>query len=163
MYDRSRKKFRSYRRECRRLLGYVQSITPNYQPDAPYRNETIKLYANLFFRPKGRDRRQLLQALLIKTEDIAAHIPDGLPFCRVLLTVFEENPARSEIILFYDEREYNTFRIRKDIRYQKWSVVSRPSLAESMGLRTTLSEQCCLEEVRNEEDNYRRCIWFYEQ
>lgn len=32
---------------------------------------------------------------------------------------------------------------------------------ESLGIATTLMECCYLEEVQNEEENFRQNIWFY--
>lgn len=163
MYDISRKKQRWYRRECRRVLRRVNRITPRYRPDAPFPDETIPLYANLFFKPKGKDRKALTEALLRKTEEIAAGIPADVPFCRVVLAVYEANVASSEIILFFDPHEYDVFWSRNNIQYQKWSRTESPSFARSMGLTTSLTERCYLEEVQNDEDNIRQTIRFYEK
>lgn len=157
-----RKKCREYRRECRRLLKYINSIKADYTPMPPfYEDEYIKLYANLFFKPKGKDRRELMAALLSKTKEIIAGKPEDLPFCKVFLAVYEENIAWSQIIIFFDEHQYNTFWNRTDIEFQKWTKINPPSLAESMGSKTDLNEVCYLEEVRNDEDNYSQKIWFY--
>ncbi len=126
-----------------------------------YEDEYIKLYANLFFKPKGKDRRELMAALLSKTKEIIAGKPEDLPFCKVFLAVYEENIAWSQIIIFFDEHQYNTFWNRTDIESQKWTKINPPSLAESMGSKTDLNEVCYLEEVRNDEDNYSQKIWFY--
>ncbi len=156
-----RKKCRGYRRECRRLLKYINSIRADYIPISPFYDEYIKLYANLFFKPKGKDSKELMAALLQKTEEIIENKPKDLSFCKVFLALYEENIAWSEIFLWFDEYQYSTFWNRTNIEFQKWTKINRPSLAESMGITTTLDEVCYLEEVRNEEDNYSQKIWFY--
>lgn len=162
MYDIGRKKQRWYKRECRRLLKYINSVKANYAPQPPLNfDECIKIYANLFFKPKGKDSRELMAALLRKTEEIIACKPENLPFCKVILAVYEDNIAWSEIMLFFDEHQYSTFWNRDKIEYQKWTKINAPSLAESMGITTPLNEVCYLEEVRNDEDNYSQKIWFY--
>ncbi len=164
MYDVGRKKQRWYRRECRRLLELIENIKPNYRPEPPFSDETIKLYGNLFFKPKGKSRRDIMSALLQKTEQIIVAAPYDLPFCRVVLVVYENNVAWSQIILFFEERYYRTFWDRTDIRYQKWTRVYEPSFAERMGLHTRLNGRCYLEQVCNDEENenFSQKIWFYE-
>lgn len=162
MYDIGRKKQRWYRRECRRLIKFINSIKPNYVPEPPLEfDECIKIYANLFFKPKGKYRRDLMAVLLRKTEEIIAGKPENQRFCKVVLIVFESNIAWSEIILFFDEKGYYRFWNRSDIQTQKWSKINTPSLAEAFGITTSLNECCCLEEIRNDDDNYSQKIWFY--
>lgn len=162
MYDISRKKQRWYRRECRRLIKFINSIKPDYIPEPPLEfDECIKIYANLFFKPKGKNRIELMAALLKKAEEIIVGKPENLRFCKVVLAVYENNIAWSEIIIFFDEKYYYDFWLRTNIQVQKWTKIYEPSFAESLGLNTDLSEVCYLEEVQNDEDNYKQKIWFY--
>ena len=162
MYDISRKKHRWYRRECRRLIKFINSIKPNYVPEPPLEfDECIKIYANLFFKPKGKHRKDLMAALLKKTEEIIAGKPNNLRFCRVILAVYENNIAWSQIIIFFDEEEYNRFWDRTNVQVQKWTKIDEPSFAKSLGLNTDLSEICYWEEVQNDEENFKQKIRFY--
>lgn len=162
MYDISRKKQRWYRRECRRLIKFINSIKPNYVPEPPLEfDECIKIYANLFFKPKGKDRVELMAVLLKKAEEIIAGKPENLRFCKVVLAVYESNIAWSQIIIFFDAAEYGRFWNRTDIQVQKWTKINESSLTDTLGLNTDLSEVCYLEEVQNDEDNYKQKIWFY--
>lgn len=79
----------------------------------------------------------------------------------MVLAVYESNIAWSQIIIFFDECEYNRFWNRTNIQAQKWMKINEPSFAESLGLSTDLSEVCYLEEVQNDEENYKQKIWFY--
>lgn len=161
MYDIGRKKQRWYRRECRRLLRFIDGFKPSYSCEEPFNYETIKLYANLFFKPKGSFRRELVAALLQKTEEIIADKPADLGFCKVVLAVHEQNVAWSNITLFFDKEYYRDFWNRSDIQFQKWTKVNEPSFAKSLSLETDLNECCYLEEVKNDEDDYKQKIWFY--
>lgn len=162
MYDISRKKQRWYRREFRRLIKFINSIKPNYIPESPLEfDECIKIYANLFFKPKGKNRIELMAVLLKKAEEIIAGKPENLRFCKVVLAVYENNIAWSEIIIFFDEKYYHDFWRRTNIQVQRWTKIDEPSFAKSLGVKTNLKECCYLEEVQNDEENYKQKIWFY--
>lgn len=161
MYDWYRKKVRWHKRELRRVLAQLQQVKPAYVPREPFADETIDLYANLFYRPRGAARKALLLALLRKTEEIIRQKPASLPYCKVCLIVPEENVAQSTIMLFFSAKEHGTFWDRTDITVQRWTPMEAPSLAGCTSIATTLPERCYLEQVCNPEDKFQRKIWFY--
>lgn len=161
MYNISRKKQRRYKREFRRIIQNLQSVDVSYQPEGFFEYEEIKLYANLFFCPRRKERMELMSVLLEKTEEIIRNKPVGVPFCKVFLVVYEKNIAWSSIQLLFSEKEYQLFWNRTKIEVQKWTKIQVNSFAESLGIETTLKECCYLEEVQNEEENFRQNIWFY--
>lgn len=63
--------------------------------------------------------------------------------------------------MLFSEKEYQLFWNRTKIEVQKWTKIQVDSFAESLGIETTLKECCYLEEVQNEEENFRQNIWFY--
>lgn len=161
MYDWYRKKVRWHKRELRRVLAQLQRVKPAYVPREHFQDETVGLYANLFYRPHGAARKALLLALLRKTEEIIRQKPTDLPYCKVCLIVPEENVAQSTILLFFSPKEHSVFWDRTNITVQRWTRVEAPSLAGCAGVATTLPEQCYLEQVCNSEDKFQRKIWFY--
>lgn len=161
MYDISRKKQRWHKREFRRIIQKLQSVDVLYQPEAPFEYEEVKIYANLFFCPRRKERMELMSVLLEKTKEIIKNKPVGIPFCKVFLVVYEKNISRSSIQLIFSEKEYQLFWDRTKIKVQKWTKINANSFAESLGIATTLKECCYLEEVQNEEEDFRQNIWFY--
>lgn len=161
MYDISRKKQRGHKREFRRIIQNLKSEKISYQPESPFEDEEVKLYANIFFTPRKKERNELMSALLEKTEEIIRNKPNGIPFCKVFLIVYEKNIASSSILLLFSEKEYQLFWHRTEIQVQKWTKIPVHSFAESLGIETTLKECCYLEEVQNEEECFSQKIWFY--
>lgn len=162
MYDYSRKKQRRYKRETKRILQYLQSVEPTYHPQ--YDNdiyESIKCYANLFFVPKGKVKKELLHILLQKTEQIIANKPKDLPFCKVFLSVPKHNITHSQISLLFDENYYRTFWDRNNINIQRWTKLEKPSITEELEIPTTLPHCGYLEEIPNEFGFYIDELWFY--
>lgn len=162
MYDYSRKKQRWYKRETKRILQYLQCVTPAYRPQ--YQNgvyESIKCYANLFFVPKGKVKKELLHTLLQKTEQMIANKPKDLPFCKVFLSVPKHNIAHAQISLIFDENYYYTFWDRNDINIQRWTKLAKPSITQTLDIPTSLPHYGYLEEMLDENVLYRDEIWFY--
>ena len=161
-YTPGRKKFRAYRRELRRALRVVEGYVPRWRPaEEDPREEWLELdlYCSSFFRPGGRDKKRLLAALLARTEELIRSKPAGIPFCKVILFVPGGDPARAEIILFYDPERFQTFWTRTDPADQLWLPQEGPSLLGALGLASPLPERCVLQEVRYEGGVDRERIW----
>lgn len=161
MYDISRKKQRWHKREFRRIIQNLKNVSVSYQPENLFEYEEVKTYANLFYSPRGKERKELMSVLLEKTEEIIRNKPIGIPFCKVILCVYENNIAHSSILLLFSEKEYQSFWHRTQIEVQKWTRIYEDSFVENLGLETVLKEYCYLEEVQNEEENFKQRIWFY--
>lgn len=163
MMVRGYKKYRGYKREVQRVIRVIDNITPVYdvENNKPFCDEYYKAYPNLFFNPRKKDRREILQHFIKKTEEILKNKPDYIGFCKIVLIVYEDNFSHSEIDIFYRHIDYDTFFERTDIRYQKWTKINRRSLVEMLNIETSLNESCYLEEV-NDDSGYRKNrIWFY--
>ncbi|EKQ57613.1 MULTISPECIES: DUF3916 domain-containing protein [unclassified Clostridium] len=144
-----RKKQRWYKREVKRIVRTIDNFYSVFNPlvNEPFSDEYFKIYANLFFKPKGKDRTEIFQHLIGKTEEMLMSKPEDIGFCKIILAVYEENFSHSQILIFYESSYYNTFWDRKDIRYQKWSKVNKGSLIERLNMITNLAEVGYLEEV----------------
>ena len=145
-----RKKYRGYRREFRRILNRVHQYTPRWSPsEEDPREEWLDLYGNSNFRPRGRDKKQLLSALLDRTREIMEARPAALPFCKVFLMVCEERLYDAEIILIYDPERFETFWDRG------WERVPGESLLARLFLASPLEERGWRDPEDGEE------FWFY--
>ena len=61
----------------------------------------------------------------------------------------------------YSRSLKDTFFMRTDIRYQKWTKVNRKSLTETLNIETYLNESCYLEEIDDDIGYRKNRIWFY--
>ncbi|NMF07166.1 DUF3916 domain-containing protein [Clostridium beijerinckii] len=158
-----RKKQRWYKREVKRVIRTIDNFYSVFNPlvNKPFSDEYFKIYANLFFKPKGKDRREIFERLVRKTEEILTSKPEDIGFCKIILVVYEENLAHSQILIFYENSYYSTFWDRKDIKYQKWSRISKGSLIAGLNVMTNLAEAGYLEEVSDEFGYRKQRIWFY--
>lgn len=158
-----RKKQRWYKREVKRVLRRIDNFYSVFNPlvNQLFCDEYFKTYANLFFKPKGKDRIEIFKHLIRKTEELLISKPNDIRFCKIILVVYEENFSHSQILIFYGSSYYNTFWDRKDIRYQKWSKINKGSLIESINVMTSLTEAGYLEEVSDELGYRKQKLWFY--
>lgn len=157
------KKQRWYKREVKRVLRTIDSFYSVFDPldNEPFSDEYFEIYANLFFKPKGKDRIKIFQHLIRKTEEMSIRKPENIEFCKIVLAVYEENFAHSQILIFYGDSYYDKFWDRKDIQYQKWSRVSKDSLIARLNVITNLNEVGYLEEVSDELGYRKQKLWFY--
>lgn len=158
-----RKKQRWYKREVKRVVRTIDNFYPVFNPlvNQPFGDEYFKVCANLFFKPKGKDRIEIFQHLIRKTEEMLISKPQNIGFCKIILAVYEENFSHSQILIFYENNYHNTFWDRKDIRYQKWSKVNNGSLIARLNVMSNLTEVGYLEEVSDELGYRKQKIWFY--
>ncbi len=158
-----RKKQRWYKREVKRVVRTIDSFYTLFNPlsNQPFCDEYFKTYANLFFKPKGKDRIKIFQHLIRKTEEMLIRKPENIEFCKIILAVYEENFAQSQILIFYRNSDYDTFWDRKDIQYQKWSRISKDSLIAKLHVTINLTEVGYLEEISDELGYRKQKIWFY--
>ena len=146
-YTPGRKKFRAYRRELRRALRVVEGYVPRWRPaEEDPREEWLELdlYCSGRFRPRGRDKRRLLAALLAKTEELIHSKPSGLSFCKVFCFIPGGDLVRAEIILIYDPVRFQTVWRRADPAHQLWLPQNGPSLLGELGLSSPLPERSYL-------------------
>jgi len=157
------KKQRWYKREVKRVVRTIDNFYSVFNPliNQPFCDEYFKIYANLFFKPKGKDRREIFQRLIRKTEEMLISKPEDIGFCKIILAVYEENFAHSQILIFYENSYYNTFWDREDIQYQKWSKVNKGSLIAKLNIMTNLTEVGYLKEVSDEVGYRKQKIWFF--
>ena len=86
---------------------------------------------------------------------------NDLPFCKVVAAITYPDVRRSQIIIFYDEENYNSFWNRKG-PYQIWTLVDdKSSFARERGIVTELPEIGYIEELNDDDYYVKSYIWFY--
>ena len=161
MYDIFAKKQRWHKREYRNIIKYINSIEPEYKISDYYNYEVIKVRTNLFFRPMKKYKKDIILALVKKTEEIVENKPDNFDFCKVVLSFSENNVGFSNIIIFFDNNTYSDF-FDRDNSYQKWKKIKKDSILDSINFKTFLNESCYLEFLYEEDYTFKNILWFYE-
>lgn len=109
----------------------------------------------------GKIKTSFCKKWIEKTEYFIDKKPKQLPFCKVVAAITYPDVCESQIIIFYDEKYYDSFGDRKG-PYQIWTPIEgKYSFAKGRGIITELSERGYIEDLNDEDFCVKSQIWFY--
>ena len=159
-------KSRGQRQKYLRLLKNIAEI-------APYRDiEEINEWGYEHFhvpcpvwldKPKtsSKIKTAFCKAWIRKTEEIINAKPKDLEFCKVVCCLCIPHLRNSQIIIFYDQKYYDSFWNRRG-GYQDWSRTPEGmSLIKERNIVTELKEFGFKETLTDEDYTVVQHIWFY--
>lgn len=158
----NRGKSRGQQRKYNTLLRWMDKIEPFKETNVQFEDFGVPCGPWLS-KPKtsGKIKTAVLKKWITKTEKIIKSKPTGLPFCKVVAVVTYPDIRNSRILIFYDEKYYNSFWDRKN-EYQIWTKIDGDkSFAKGRGIVTKLPEIGYIEELYDEDWYAKSYIWFY--
>lgn len=159
-------KSRGQKRKLNRLLKNIAEIKPYQDID-----EINKCGFEHFHVPcsvwldmpktSSKIKTEFCKAWIRKTEEILKAKPEDLQFCKVVCVLCIPDVRESQIIIFYDQKYYDTFWNRHG-GYQDWSRISDGrSLMKERNIETELKEFGFKETLTDEDYTVVYHLWFY--
>ena len=158
------KKQRGQGRKLKSLLGYIDDFIPFEETNNRYEHFHVPCSRSFINSPKTRVKIKtaFLRKWIETTEKFIENSKTmHLDFCKVVAIICEQDIWDSEIIIFYDNKYYDTFFIRND-ECQTWTKVdSKNSFIKRHGINTDLSEICINQKYTDEDYVYNSFMWVY--
>lgn len=113
-----------------------------------------------FPKTSGRIKTAFCRKWIEKTEEFISQKPE-ISFCKVVAVICYPNLWDSQIIIFYDEKYYNSFWNRNG-PYQVWTrIENTKSFVKTRGIETNLVETCYEEKIKEKDETHISYLWYY--
>ena len=157
------KKQRGQKRKLTALIRNIYQIKPFENTNCQYEHFHVPC-SQFISSPKtyGRIKTQFCKAWLDKTAEIMEQKPDCLSFCKVVSVIDEFDLWKSQIIIFYDKKYYNSFWSRTSGE-QIWKPIESQgkSFIQERHIESNLKEKGYYEIISDFEYSHRTALWFY--
>ena len=161
-YGKSRGQGRKYKR----LLKYIAEIEPYIDKEEieEWGFEHFHVPCPVWLdmpRTSSKIKTAFCKAWIRKTEEILKAKPKNFEFCKVVCAICIPYVRDSQIIIFYNQKYYETFWNRHG-DYQNWSKIpDGRSLMKERNIVTDLKEYGFKEILTDEDYTSVSQIWFY--
>jgi len=159
-------KSRGQKRKLKRLLKNIAEIKPYQDIDEinKWGFEHFHVPCSVWLdmpKTSSKIKTEFCKAWIRKTEEILKAKPEDLQFCKVVCVLCIPDVRESQIIIFYDQKYYDTFWNRHG-GYQDWSRISDDrSLMKERNIETELKEFGFKETLTDEDYTVVYHLWFY--
>lgn len=157
---------RGQRRKLKWLLKNIAEIKPYQDIDEINKRgfEHFHVPCSVWLdipKTSSKIKTEFCKAWIRKTEEILKAKPEDLQFCKVVCFLCTPDLLGSQIIIFYDQKYYDTFWNRHN-EYQDWTrITNGSSLAKERNIHTDLKETGFKETLTDEDYTYVSYLWFY--
>lgn len=156
-----KKKVRGQQRKLSKLLRQIDALPVPIKGNEDMRHYHVPGDDWIGMRKtSGRMKTAFCRRWIAKTEEFTRQMEGVEGFCKVVGLISYPDLSGSQIIVFFDEKYYDTFWDRND-SYQTWTLMDRGSLVTRRGIATELSEAGYSEVIVDEDFIYRSELWFY--
>lgn len=162
MYNSSRKKQRGQRRKLNALFSRVENFNPFMQTNSKY--EYLHVPSSIFIEHKktyGKIKTEFCRKWIKTAEKIISQKPYDLPFIKVIAVLSVPNYRSSQIIIFYDKSNYNSFWGRRSSEQSWISISNEQSFMKERNIVTELREFGYHEIITDEDRSFEDDLWFY--
>lgn len=156
------KKQRGQRRKLKAMFRHIDEFIPFSQTEKVY--EHFPVPGGPFIescKTSGKVKTEFCRKWLETTEKFIAQKPAEKSFCKIVAILSVPNYWSSQIIVFYDERYYNSFWDRTG-PCQVWELGQKnKSFCKERNIITSLREACYHETITEDDEVFKRDLWFY--